>query len=170
MAPEEIKRIAEEISEKSITVLKNSDVIPLDNSIQDIFLILPHKGRYIEDELRKKVHQLKTCYYSLNPEKSRKDQIIKETRNAGLIIIATYNAYTNSEQESLVKEIMALNKPVVIIPLGLPYDISLFKDSTCILTGYGYTRPSAQALIKVLFGEIEAKGKLPVKIDLLGKE
>jgi len=170
MAPEEIKRIAEEISEKSITVLKNSDVIPLDNSIQDIFLILPHKGRYIEDEMRKRVQKLNVYYYSLNPEKSQKDQIIKETRSAGLIIIATYNAYTNPEQESLVKEIMALNKPVVIIPLGLPYDISLFKDSTCILTSYGYTRPSAQALIKVLFGEIEAKGKLPVKIDLLGKE
>jgi beta-N-acetylhexosaminidase len=62
-----------------------------------------------------------------------------------------------------------MDKPVIIIPMRLPYDAGIFPQaSTCVCT-YSILEPSMKAMAKALFGFGEMTGQLPVSIPGLSE-
>ena len=67
-------------------------------------------------------------------------------------------------QQALVKALLATGRPVVVAGIRNPYDISYLTEAPTYLATYGYTAASIESLTRVLFGEVNPVGKLPVTI------
>jgi beta-N-acetylhexosaminidase len=81
-----------------------------------------------------------------------------------LVIASTYNAWGSPGQVSLVNALLATGKPVVVVAVGTPYDVAYLPGAATFVTTYDYQPVSLQALVRVLFGEVGARGELPVTV------
>ncbi|MEV7628300.1 glycoside hydrolase family 3 N-terminal domain-containing protein [Actinoplanes sp. NPDC089786] len=100
-----------------------------------------------------------------NPTQASIDAAVAAAQNQDLIVVSTMNA--NAAQQSLVRALLATGKPVVVAAVRNPYDIALFPEVKAYLASYGYTAASLESLTRVLFGEVDPVGKLPVAIPSL---
>ncbi len=92
------------------------------------------------------------------------DGLLGQMSGIDLIIAGTLNASAQPGQAELVKQLIALGKPVIAAAMRLPYDLAAFPKVGTYLCTYSILEPSMQALAKVLFGEIKPQGRLPVSI------
>ena len=67
-------------------------------------------------------------------------------------------------QTQLVKALLATGKPVVVAAMRNPYDVASFAEAPTVLDTYGYTAHQVESLVRVLFGEVNPNGRLPVSI------
>jgi beta-N-acetylhexosaminidase len=90
-------------------------------------------------------------------------------------VVSTNNAYAidastgqptaaAAAQTRLVKALLATGKPVVVAAVRNPYDVASFPDAPTVLDTYGYTADQTESLVRVLFGEVNPRGRLPVSI------
>ncbi len=84
--------------------------------------------------------------------------------SADLVIVVTANANQDAYQGSLVQQILATGKPVIGIAAYNPYDLLAFPQLGTYLAIYEYTAPAFAAAARVLFGEVQPQGRLPVSI------
>jgi beta-N-acetylhexosaminidase len=80
------------------------------------------------------------------------------------LLIGTINAFAQPGQAALVHAALAAHRPVIVAALRMPYDLAAFPSAPTFLCTYGILEPSMQALARVLVGQAEAKGRLPVSI------
>ncbi len=83
---------------------------------------------------------------------------------ADLVIAVTANANQDLYQGRIVQQILHTSKPVIGIAAYNPYDLLAFPELGTYLAIYEYTRPAFDAVARVLFGEVQAQGHLPVSI------
>ncbi|HEV8193769.1 MAG TPA: glycoside hydrolase family 3 N-terminal domain-containing protein, partial [Ktedonobacterales bacterium] len=93
------------------------------------------------------------------------EDVYRAAREADAIVLVTINAHLDPEQATLAADILRLNRPVVGLVAGDPYDVSLFPEMRTCLAAFEYTRPALLAAVHVLFGEALAVGQLPVTLD-----
>ena len=84
--------------------------------------------------------------------------------NTTLVIVITANANQDSYQGSIVQQLLHTDKPVIGIAAYNPYDLLAFPELGTYLVTYEYTQPAFYAVARVLFGEVQAQGHLPVSI------
>ncbi|SCL23071.1 beta-N-acetylhexosaminidase [Micromonospora rhizosphaerae] len=109
------------------------------------------------------------------PSQATINQVVAEAANSDLVVVSTMNAASVSvttglptasaaAQQALVKALLATGKPVVVSGMRNPYDISYLTEAPTYLATYGYTAAQLESLTRVLFGEVNPVGKLPVTI------
>jgi beta-N-acetylhexosaminidase len=109
------------------------------------------------------------------PSQARIDQAVTAAAANDLVVVSTMNAASvdlntglptasAAAQQALVKALLATGKPVVVSGMRNPYDISYLTEAPTYLATYGYTAASIESLTRVLFGEVNPVGKLPVTI------
>jgi beta-N-acetylhexosaminidase len=110
------------------------------------------------------------------PSQARIEEVATEAAHSDLVVVSTMNAASvnvttglptasAAAQQALVKALLATGKPVVVSGMRNPYDISYLTDAPTYLATYGYTAASIESLTRVLFGEVNPVGKLPVTIQ-----
>ncbi len=82
------------------------------------------------------------------------------------IVICTYSVLQNPDQSRVVKEIYNLNIPVIVVSLRNPYDLQAFPEISTYLTTYDYSTANLLVASEILTGKSEAKGVLPITLDL----
>ncbi|GLW66406.1 beta-N-acetylhexosaminidase [Actinomadura rubrobrunea] len=113
----------------------------------------------------------------LSPTQQRIDETVAAARDADLIVAVTNRAWdaepsTPTEphngpgQMNLVKALVATGKPVVVIAVRDPYDIAYFTEAPTYLATYSYTAEALRSAAKVMFGELNPSGRLPVTIPV----
>jgi beta-N-acetylhexosaminidase len=109
------------------------------------------------------------------PDQATIDRAVADAGNSDLVVVATMNAAgvnaatglptpSAAAQQALVRALLATGKPVVVAGVRNPYDISYLTEAPTYLATYGYTAASLESLTRVLFGEVDPAGKLPVTI------
>ncbi|GGU43818.1 beta-N-acetylhexosaminidase [Nocardioides albus] len=94
-----------------------------------------------------------------------KDLVVVPTNNAWQINPATGQATPASvAQTKLVKALLDTDTPVVVTAMRNPYDVTSFPEAATVLNTYGYTSHQLESLVRVLYGEVDPSGKLPVEI------
>ncbi|XJZ28579.1 glycoside hydrolase family 3 N-terminal domain-containing protein [Bacillota bacterium Lsc_1132] len=179
------KKAAAEAAKKSITLLKNDGVLPF-NTKDDkaTTLVVGPKiygsTKYIEaiaksvaDKASGKVLRSIT---SDNPTSAEIVKVSNLAKQANRIIVSTNSTSTLSHgQLKLVGALQSCGKPIVVLSLGLPYDIKNFPAVRAYIASYSIDRwgspvPSTwNAAIDVLFGSKKGEGTLPVTIKGLYK-
>jgi beta-N-acetylhexosaminidase len=110
----------------------------------------------------------------LAPGQTAIDQAVAAARDSDLVVAVTNRAWDVTEgtphngpgQMNLVKALIATGKPVVVIAARDPYDIAYFTEAQTYLATFSYTAEALRSLAKVLFGELDPKGRLPVAIPV----
>lgn len=93
---------------------------------------------------------------------------VEQARKSDKVVVATNKAWANAGQRKLVNELLATGKPVVVVAVRDPYDIAYVTDAPTYLATYSTTAISMESLARVLFGEIQPGGKLPVTVPAAG--
>ncbi|KWX01306.1 beta-N-acetylhexosaminidase [Carbonactinospora thermoautotrophica] len=103
------------------------------------------------------------------PGQDRIDAAAAAARVHDLVVVATNRAWQVEEQQRLVGALLGTGRPVVVIAVRDPYDIAYFTGAPTYLATYSFSPPSLEAAARVLFGECEPTGRLPVPIPVAGQ-
>ncbi len=171
--------LANEIAEKSITLVKNeNNIIPLDTSSNlKIGCITITDGLKIDkkeifEKLVSKSFETTKSYFidrkSTGRDYSRALRIIK---SSDIIILPVFmrlhsenDTLTLAYHEKFIKEILKSRKPVILISLNDPYLLSVIPTAGVYLCSYGGAEVSQKAAFDALTGKIKITGKLPISI------
>ena len=78
-------------------------------------------------------------------------------------VLGLYNARFRPNQEAILHKLEKDGRPLIVLLLGAPYDVSLIEKAECVITAYEYTALSAVTLLDAIERN-EFTGKLPVKV------
>lgn len=175
---EEHKRYVQQVRDECITVVKNEgEGFPIQPN-KKTFVVWPKTKRQSDvDEIGEQRETLGTflkergeetaieeIVVSVNPEDWEIERVLSGAKDHEQVIVCTYNATHNEKQVQLVKILLQVHPNLTVVALRNPYDIQEFTDVKNFVASYE-TRPlTVYSAAKVLTGEIEAKGKLPVKL------
>jgi len=174
----EHRQVAQEVAENSITLVRDYEkLLPLRLSTdQHIALIIPKAqdltpadtSSYLKlnlaDELRKYHPNVDEFVLPYAPQDEDIAAVLQQIEKDALVIIGTVNAYNQTGQQALVKEVLKHNLPLIVVALRLPYDLAAFSEVSTYVCTYSILEPSMKALAKAIFGLAEFKGHLPVAI------
>lgn len=166
---------AREITDHSITLVRNEGVLPLSTGTQRSVLVAGW-GASTTTTLAEAVsgHTGQTAT-AKDTGTRPSDAVIAETvaaaEDADLVVVTANAAAAGSEggvaQAKLVEALRATGTPVVAVAVRNPYDIRRFPDVGAYLATYSYGAPSLDAVARALFGKLDPRGKLPVSIPTL---
>ncbi|MEW9676815.1 glycoside hydrolase family 3 protein [Lentibacillus sp. L22] len=174
--PEEIEnigtdahlQIADDIAEKSVTLVQNKDdVLPLETeSSESVFITGPKQAQpeQLADYLTEKGMDASSLATETSPTENQIERAVEQAKSADKVIVTTYTANTNDDQQQLVKQLEKIDVPVIVAALGNPYDLQAFPDVDAYINTYSYLDVSVQALANVISGDINPFGTLPVTI------
>jgi beta-N-acetylhexosaminidase len=89
---------------------------------------------------------------------------VSKANQDDLVIVTTFNAWGDSQQMKLVNQLIATGKPVIVAAVGTPYDVAYFPNASTFITSVSFNAVAMHPLVKVLFGEMQPRGRLPVTI------
>lgn len=189
-------QVAKEISQASITVVKNERAIPINPRKNTLALIIsdtddyrtdinrsgnanPNErvGDYFLNELRARSNKIKSIRLSPRSNQVDFNAALMQVREADVVICALFvkirtrtNPYGLSQNlvdfiNSISTEKRSAQKSKnITVAFGNPYAVGVLKNSDAIVFAYSDTELSTEAVAEILFGEISAKGELPVTI------
>jgi beta-N-acetylhexosaminidase len=102
------------------------------------------------------------------PDQATVDAAVGRARDNDLVVVATSNASASPAQQSLVRALVQAGRPVVLVATRNPYDIAELTGVPAYLASYSWTRPAMEAVARVLLGEVQPSGRLPVRIPAAG--
>jgi beta-N-acetylhexosaminidase len=92
------------------------------------------------------------------------ERVLAQSENANLVIIGTILAEKDPSQAQVVRAIFERRQAVIVVAMRTPYDIVAFPYIESYLCAYSIREVAMEAVARVLFGEILAKGVLPCQI------
>jgi beta-N-acetylhexosaminidase len=176
------RALGEQAYARSTTLVKNDDsLLPLRLDPQQQLLVIGTSTDvvsqavdflYSQDALVEDIRERHGNAVSLTvfPGMSAdaREEVFHAARAADVILTVTINAHLDPSQASLMGGLLALGRPVIGIAAGNPYDVQHFPALRACLATYEYTGPALAAAVRVLFGEAQATGKLPVTLNAAG--
>ncbi|KAH0558518.1 hypothetical protein GP486_004826 [Trichoglossum hirsutum] len=96
---------------------------------------------------------------------------------AGAIIVLTADANRNLYQNGFTKHVSMIcnmqfsaggekrEKPLVVVSVSSPYDFAMDQSIGTYICTYDFTETALNALVKILYGELQPKGTLPGSIS-----
>ncbi len=179
--------VVQEVADRSITLLKNEDVLPLkDTKIENIINICIQK--YADDpspaELSTKLSAtfpgIKNHILRSDTDPTIYDTVLSAVCQADLVILSLFVQRTRQvdsapfrdrDLEFFKRLFQTGPKAVVAMSYGNPFLIRKIEDVPSFLVGFGergwYGNQSVyfDSFIKLLKGELTPQGKLPVKVS-----
>lgn len=169
--------IAREISEQSITVVKDTDqLLPLDrdkrtcviwtevcvsSEIDEVYDQQESLGHYLSQYMS----SVKEIKIGTNPTDMERQQVLEEAVNYEQVIVACYNASLHSAQSELVQQLLLQKEQrLIVVATRNPYDLLSFPQVSAYIACYESRPLALHSVAKVLTGIIEAKGRLPVTL------
>ncbi|MGQ9805252.1 MAG: glycoside hydrolase family 3 protein [Chlorobiales bacterium] len=177
------KAVAQEIADKSITLLSNKNrLLPLGEYQGKIVNISLQNsascevGKKFHEELQKRFSNTLRYQLGAQSNKMNYDMALFSAEHANVVIVSSYadtRAWQgqfglDKEQDKFLKKLIERLKkkdiPIVLVSFGTPYLIMGYSEPDAYLCAYSAGEASETAVAKVLKGEIEPLGKLPVTI------
>jgi beta-N-acetylhexosaminidase len=173
---EEHKKVARRLAEKSVTLLKNDGrVIPLASKGETKVLVVsvePQKIGAAQDPVQAVDMLIKAVQaeygrtegkmLTLNPTSEEIAAAVKMAGDVDVVVVGTCNAILYARQIELVRALKATGKTIVVVAMESPYDIVEFPEIATYVCTYGCAYDAMAAAAKVIFGKLQARGKLPV--------
>ena len=168
---EENRRVLEEISQKSVTVVRGKELLPLTKG-NGLFISTAPLSLVIVDEEIASDDMFAAAAAArfdgeaveipLNPDDAQIEALAQAAKGKDYVVLGTYNAFCNPGQQKLQQALCAANPKVISVATRASYDYDCAGDVPGFILTYEYTKPSIRSVLKVLAGEIEAEGIAPV--------
>lgn len=168
------RALAKKTAEASVTMVRNDGLLPLRlKPGETLALVVVHSTRFSDETARFAAsvtrRHAKTVYIdisSVSPSSVAVADAVARSRGAAAVVVGTwqYGGPTPSGQTELVRRLVAGPAPVAAVSLMNPYDLSVSSGAHAAIAAYGMTDSSLDATAALLFGEIPARGRLPVSV------
>lgn len=170
--------IADEISRKSLTLLKNNnDILPIRASEYPKVMVVSvsdgksgYTGSSFVSQLRDYHPDISAHLLDRRTSKEEKQAMIQDARKADLIIIGSFiyvksgeKVQLDSEQLSFLKK-LTQNKPSVLTAFGNPYLVQDLPNTDVQLLAWAANGGQVKSTVPALFGGSEISGRLPISI------
>jgi beta-N-acetylhexosaminidase len=173
----EHQRIAQEIADRSITLVKGAENLPLrlPNDAKVAVLVQAFDRLTPADNSDRidpagLYHAVAKRHANTVPVQCRGTQTgnfeinWEQLEGATVVIVPTDTVHRNVWQSALVKAIVARGYKVMVVALRSPLDILAFPEVETYLCAYSPRPVSVEAAARVIFGEIVAQGVLPLAL------
>src|SRR6266850_2326756 len=170
---------AQEISDRGVTLLRDTPHrLPLDGTKPSRALLLafyadpePYPGEDLERELRSRFDSVTTLRADTRFVNASSLKL-PPPESYDVAILALFvrvsdrkgNVDVPAEQAALAEQIYKTGKPVITVGFGSPYLIERFPQAETWLAAFGISDVAQISVARALFGEIPARGELPVTI------
>lgn len=172
------RQLSDQLYNRSVTLVRDTNkLLPLRlEPEQRLLLVYPHRDiwtqvedkGYPEDFLVQSLRQrhANTEVFVLNDKTTpaEYEQLYSIARQAGTVLMLTVNALLDSRQVQVMQALRETGRPLIGLASYSPYDLLAFPELSTYLVTYEYTRPAIAAAVRLLFGEIEPQGRLPVSL------
>ncbi len=170
--------IAEEISRKSLTLLKNNgDILPIRASEYPKVMVVSvsdgksgYTGSSFVSQLRDYHPDVSNYLLDQRTSKEDKQEMIEEAQKADLIIIGSFiyvksgqKVQLNNEQLPFLKKLIR-NEPSVLAAFGNPYVVQDLPNTDVQLLAWSANGNQVKSAVPALFGGSEISGRLPISI------
>jgi beta-N-acetylhexosaminidase len=168
-------RLAQNIANKSITSVKDDQHLLPVSSLADrrIFSLTltadleSSPGSIFQAEMRRRFPSVSTAWGNQTTSVELLADIEKLIGESDLIICSTFTRLSTgmpASQQSIIKKLIASQKPVVWVSFGSPYVLRIAPEIGTYLCTFSLSDVSQIAAVKALTGEIAISGKMPVSI------
>ncbi|WP_173917929.1 glycoside hydrolase family 3 protein [Halobacillus sp. Marseille-Q1614] len=161
----EHQAIEKEASDRSITLVKNDDVLPL-NLDGKIVVV----GNTFIDRLHTSISAYRDDVQLIKSTQPLNDDQLAQVQEADHIIVGTYTynvagrAPSSSQMQLVQQLINEADAPVIGVGIRNPYDVMAYPQVDSYLAQYGFNDVSFDATAATIFGENNPTGQLPVTI------
>ncbi len=165
-APEHLA-VADALTERGITLVKNeAGVLPVKPGVREV--LVTGWGVPATDALAAALTQrglsVRTLETGTSPTPEKIEQARAAAGQADLTVVLVHRAWTSEAQPALVRALQGTERPVVVVSVREPYDIAWFPEVPTYVATYGFRTVSMKALARVLMGEVDPSGRLPVPL------
>lgn len=119
---------------------------------------------FLAETIRQRHSNVDEFTLPAQPAENDYQKALQAAGASDVTILLTTDAYTNDAQRILTQRLAQSGRPVIDIAVHNPYDLLACPQLRTYLVTYEYTRPALTAAVRVLFGDIEPKGHLPVSL------
>ena len=176
----EHEAVAQEIAERSLTLLKNDrDLLPLlGTRSARVFSVSFRRpsdllaGRFLNAGLRARYPRLVTAQLDVNTPPEQYEALVRRARSSDLVVVSLYVSVVSSsgsvaipeETAEFIQALTVARIPHVVISFGNPYLLSEFPDVQAYLLAWSRTEVTQRAVARALFGDIAIQGTAPTSI------
>ena len=170
---EKNREICERISRESVTVVRGKELLPLSQG-SGLFISTAPLSLVIVDEEIAADDVLCSAAAArfggtareipLNPDDELIARLAEEAKGKDYVVLGTYNAFCNPQQQKLQQALCAANPKVISVATRASYDYDCAGDVPGFILLYEYTKLSIKSLLGVLAGEYEATGLPPLAL------
>ena len=171
---------AQRVAENSITVLRNAGaLLPLsaEKAQRALFVVVaadddPEEGRTFVPQVRRRVKDARILRADPRTTAAEYDSIFNEAARADLLVVAPFvkraankgTVQLPEAQAEFVRRLILMGKPVVVVAFGSPYLVRQLPAAPAYVAAYAIEDVAQSAAVRVLFGEVPARGRLPVSV------
>lgn len=159
---------AQEITDHTVTLLKDeADVLPLSED-EALDVLVTGWGVSTVSALGEAIgargQNVVTLQTGQEPTQAMIDAAVMAAQDSDLVVVSSMRAGQRPTQVQLVEALRATGKPVIVTAVRDPYDIAYMTEVETYFATYSSLPVAMESLTRVLFGEIEPQGRLPVMI------
>ncbi|WP_432476682.1 glycoside hydrolase family 3 protein [Nocardioides sp. GXQ0305] len=160
------------ITDRTTTLVRNHrDLLPLPAASpgRDDVLVTGwgvSTTQTVADKLVERGYDTTVVETGTNPDEATTRDVARQAKQHDLVVVTTNRAglETQQGQAHLVNRLKRTRTPVVAVGVRDAYDVNQFKKVDAYLATYSYTAAALDSLVRVLVGELDPTGRLPVTI------
>ncbi|MCM3585335.1 glycoside hydrolase family 3 protein [Mesobacillus maritimus] len=161
----EHKNIEKEAAEKSITLVKNEELLPLNPEGDETVLVIGSGANLLAEEVRKHHEKVEVIATEVPLSALQLDRV----KDADYVVLGTQTSSVsgrspNSNLMKLANQVIAADVPVAAVGIRNPYDIMAYPQVEAYIAQYSFRPGSYEASINAIFGKNNPSGQLPVTI------
>lgn len=177
----ETARLAEEIADSAITLVKNrAGAVPLQPGSDVVLLVISNgvdrfsAGRVLADSLSSAGLKVERVALDARSSSEEAAAAAAKARAAGNVVAALFGKVRSGSETSIgipeagrkaLEEVLSARSDTISIAFGNPYLIDSFPDMGCYIVAYGDMDSLQHATARKLAGRSEFRGKLPVSLN-----
>jgi beta-N-acetylhexosaminidase len=160
---------AQALTDRTPTLVKNADdLLPLAKTGQSVLVTGAGAAQteIVAERMEQRGASADVLETGTNPEQMKIDAAVAAAETHDVTVVLTNRAWMSSGvgQRELVRQLTATDKPVIAVAIRDAYDIAHFAEVPAYLATYSYSGVSLESAVRVLYGEKNPQGKLPVTI------
>jgi beta-N-acetylhexosaminidase len=175
---QEHQQLSNQAYERSTTLVRNeAGLLPLHLAPEQRLLVLllkptiysrvsdqAHPGSELVEYIRQRHANVETHTASILDTAEKQAALQQALDETVVTIVVTHNAHIDNWQTDIVRDLLKSGRSLINVAAFNPYDLLSYPELGTYLVTYESTPPAFAAAARVLFGEIEAQGRLPVSL------